>query len=374
MQHSSLYQYKPYNYSYSYDFVFAGAGVAGLSLLVRMLQSGLFNGFSFLLVDRDRKASDNTHWCFWERGRGYFESLVAHRWQKTWIHGPGYSDCIPIAPYEYKMIRKNDFYRYCLDYIKTRDNVRLLFEPVRSIRQHNNRGVLHLENGERYEAAIKLFQSFQLQPTPADRRILLRHSSGWVIETPSPQFDVSANTMMDLRMPQQDGVNFMCTMPLAENRVFIASNLISGKSPAEKADDERLSGYLRNNLCLSAYHVVDIEKRSTLMNSESRQSTDRNIVHIGGRHSFGLIQEESDAVLRAFLSNEDIGKACSHPHRFRFYDKMMNEALRHKHPSGAAHLTRIFRRNPVQRVFRFLDKQTTLTEDLQMMASLLGLS
>ena len=51
-----------------YDMIFLGGGCAALSLLVRLLNSGQFSGYRFLVIDRDRKTANDRTWCFWERG------------------------------------------------------------------------------------------------------------------------------------------------------------------------------------------------------------------------------------------------------------------------------------------------------------------
>lgn len=56
-----------------YDMIFLGGGCAALSLLVRLVQSGQFAGFRFLVVDPDRKTANDRTWCFWEKGVGYLK-------------------------------------------------------------------------------------------------------------------------------------------------------------------------------------------------------------------------------------------------------------------------------------------------------------
>jgi lycopene beta-cyclase len=89
-----------------YDYIIAGAGCAGLSLLVRVLQSGKFGDKKILLIDKKHKEENDRTWCFWEKGDGFFENIVHRKWEKIWFHGKDFSSRFEILPYRYKMVRR----------------------------------------------------------------------------------------------------------------------------------------------------------------------------------------------------------------------------------------------------------------------------
>ena len=62
-----------------YDFIILGAGASGLSLLMRILDSKEICDKRVLLIDKEKKATNDKTWCFWERSEGYFESIVPNR-------------------------------------------------------------------------------------------------------------------------------------------------------------------------------------------------------------------------------------------------------------------------------------------------------
>jgi lycopene beta-cyclase len=95
-----------------YDYIITGAGCAGLSLLLQILQHKKLHDKSILIVDKSPKVTNDRTWCFWEKEPGLFESIVHHRWTKLNFFSPTVKRTLNISPYEYKMIRGIDFFRY----------------------------------------------------------------------------------------------------------------------------------------------------------------------------------------------------------------------------------------------------------------------
>jgi lycopene beta-cyclase len=381
MQSSSLYQYKYYDYRYEYDYVFTGAGAAGLSMLVRMLKSGKFNDKTFLLVDKDRKDQNDRTWCFWEKGPGLFDEIVYKQWDKTWFHGPGFSKQFTISPYRYKMIRGIDFYNHCINYIKTQENVRILFEPVDRIENRERYARLVLANGEDYFARNFMFNSILFeQPVNDDKtQLLLQHFRGWFIETTEPFFDPGTNTLMDFRVNQEHGSTFVYTMPFDEHRALIEYTLFTEELLTPEAYDKGLNNYIRDFLKLEKYTITEKEFGVIPMTNYRFSPGEGRIINIGtaggktkssSGYTFQFIQKNSSAMLNSLISNGTPRIDKEHSGRFRFYDHVLLDVLKHKELNGADIFTRLFKRNPVQRIFRFLDNESWLPEELLLMGSL----
>src|SRR5687768_8984639 len=116
-----------------FDYIITGAGCAGLSLLVRLIQSGQFAHKKILLVDKEAKNKNDRTWCFWEVGEGFFDAIVYKRWDKLWFHSHYLSRQLALAPYAYKLIRGIDFYQYCFKLIQAQPNVTVVQAPVQRI-------------------------------------------------------------------------------------------------------------------------------------------------------------------------------------------------------------------------------------------------
>ena len=204
-----------------YDFVFLGMGLAGLSLLMRLLDSDKFRQKKMLLIDREPKTSNDRTWCFWEKGEGYFENIVHHRWPHISFLSEEYSSDLTIEPYEYKMIRAIDLYAYCLDRIAKYENVEWVYAGVEDWDWKESKELCVQLNGASYslEADLVFNSMYTSRETPGSIG-LLQHFKGWVIETEQPCFDKDRAIMMDFRVHQDHGTSFAYVLPVAENDVL----------------------------------------------------------------------------------------------------------------------------------------------------------
>ena len=196
-----------------FHYIIAGAGCAGLSFLVRLLQTGQFSEKKILLIDKEPKTANDRTWCFWEKEPGLFEPIVYKNWQQLWLYGKDYGALFHIDPYTYKMIRGFDFYQYCLNIIRKYPNVTIEYAAVRRI--ENEAGGAVLETDQQLYYADHIFSSiiFEKPLLKKHQYFLLQHFKGWIIETQQPVFDVQEATLMDFRISQERGTAFVYVMP-----------------------------------------------------------------------------------------------------------------------------------------------------------------
>src|SRR6476660_3206872 len=88
-----------------YDYIVTGAGLAGLSLLMHMIDSGRFADKKILLIDKDAKNKNDRTWCFWEQEAGLFEPIVKKQWRELWFQADRFSKKLDLQPYQYKLIQ-----------------------------------------------------------------------------------------------------------------------------------------------------------------------------------------------------------------------------------------------------------------------------
>jgi len=88
-----------------YDYIITGSGASGLMLAYRMANDSFFDNSSILIIDREKKNSDDRTWCFWENGKGEWDDLLHKSWDKIVFKSNLYQNTIPLQSYTYKMIR-----------------------------------------------------------------------------------------------------------------------------------------------------------------------------------------------------------------------------------------------------------------------------
>ena len=361
-----------------YDFIISGAGCAGLSLLLHMIDSGKFANKKILLVDREAKNKNDRTWCFWESRPGLFNPIVFKQWNKMWYHDTGYSKLMEIDPYAYKMIRGIDFYNYCFDIIRMQKNIDLQFGNVESIESDNEKATLTID-GKKITADY-IFNSILFKKPELKNKeyYLLQHFKGWRIETRQPAFNPAEATMMDFRLEQKGGVTFIYIMPFTETKALVEYTLFTENVLTPGEYNEALKNYISNFLKINDYKITDEEFGIIPMTNHRFSSADDRVINIGtaggqtkasSGYTFKFIQKNSADIVDQLIKTGHpwLNKSSG---RFRFYDSVLLNILYHKKLSGPEIFTPIIKKNKPQPMLRFLDNESSLTEDLKIISSL----
>ena len=115
------------------------------------------------------------------------------------------------------------------------------------------------------------------------------------------------------------------------------------------------------------------------MTNFSFTPTQNNIIHLGtaggqtkgsSGYTFQFIQKHSAALV---ANLEKLGHPflqTSSSKRFHFYDSVLLNVLQKKYLSGSQIFTHLFKKNKATALFKFLDNETTLAEDISILKSL----
>lgn len=365
-----------------YDYIFIGAGCAGLSLLTRMIDTGLTNGKSILLIDKSAKQTNDRTWCFWEDKPGFFEPVVCRQWEQLWFHAEGFSEKFDIAPYRYKMIRGIDFYTYCFARIAQQPGIEILQGTARNMAAAGNKLEIIIDGQLQQFRANCVFNSLWNQEAVAAQNAvhLLQHFKGWMIETPDAFFNPGEGTLMDFRVSQANGTTFVYVLPLSATKALVEYTLFSEKllHPAEY--NLGLASYLQTHLQLRDYHVTEEEFGVIPMTDAVFPWYEKGMYHIGtagGRtkassgYTFQFIQHQSAAIVRQLQQNTlqpsiQPGRVLK---KFNFYDSVLLRVLANNYMPGSQVFTSMFKNNRPQDIFAFLDNATSFKQDLRIIRS-----
>lgn len=346
---------------------------------MRMMEDPFFDDKQILVVDKAPKKQNDRTWCFWEKEKGLFESIVHHQWQLLDFFSKDYSATLQIEPYCYKMIRGIDFYEAVQQKAIAKKNIRFQYEQVNALHTENNRAVVTLPSGK--ITADYLFNSilFEQPRIAAGKYMLLQHFKGWVIETPLPVFEPAKATFMDFRVSQQAGTTFMYVLPIAENKALVEYTLFTEQVLSPDKYDKELIQYLSVYLGIENFTVVHEEFGIIPMTNHIFPSVEGRVIYMGiaggqakasSGYAFQFIQKRTASVITALKNNRfpkpDHGFSEK---KFRFYDSVLLNVLHHKKLNGDCIFAGIFKNNPPQRVLRFLDNETSLVDDLHIMNS-----
>lgn len=362
-----------------FHYIIAGAGCAGLSFLVRLLQTGQSHK-KILLIDKAPKTVNDRTWCFWEKDPGLFEPIVYKSWKQLRLFDSASASLYNIDPYTYKMIRGIDFYQYCFDIIRKYPNVTIEYANIQRI--ENKNGSAALETDQQSYTADHLFSSINIEKPLLKKRqyYLLQHFKGWVIETSEPVFNPAEATLMDFRISQQHGTAFVYVMPFTPHRALVEYTLFTNKMLDSREYDAGLKEYISTFLKITDYTIIEEELGAIPMTNYHFPTTDGAITWMGtaggqtkasSGYTFQFIQKQTAQLVDAMLHNRkpSLGHGFM-AKRFQWYDGILLNILSKNKLPASVIFTDLFKKNKTTDVLQFLDNETSLIQEMKIITVL----
>jgi lycopene beta-cyclase len=363
----------------NYDLIISGLGCAGLSLAVRLSKAGLTVGKRILLIDREHKNSNNRTWCFWEMGPGFFEEIVHKTWDHAWFHSNDFSKLLELEPYVYKMIRGLDFYQHCMKIINDDQAFEIIYDEVLSVQSTEGVGVCKTAT-ETYHAP-QVFNSILFDKPVLCRGefFLKQHFKGWFIKTKEDVFDPRTATLMDFRPDQQHGTTFIYVMPFSANSALVEYTLFTEDTLTQKEYDQGLDLYLRAQLGLDEWEIIEEEFGIIPMTNHRFQRQNGCIVNIGtaggmtkasSGYTFRFIQKDTERIVQQMSKQSKPNYQHRDHSRFLWYDSIFLNILQLKKLHGADIFTDLFSQNDAGKILKFLDNETSFQEEVKILWSM----
>ncbi|WP_187632030.1 lycopene cyclase family protein [Hymenobacter lutimineralis] len=368
--------------SREYDYLIVGGGAAGLSLAYHISQAPALADKRVLLLEPEAKSQNDRTWSFWADAPTLFDGIVAHEWEQLAFRSPGFEQVFPLQNYRYKMIRGLDFYQFVQAALAGNSQFTRLQTTVE-----------HLENtpdGARATTALGTFTAryaFDSRPPnlaqqkqPERYRYLLQHFVGWEVETEQDVFDPATVEFMDFRGEQRQEARFMYVLPFSPRRALVEYTLFSA-APLPKAEyEEALRNYLRDTLGVTEFRIEAVEIGAIPMTDHPLPARDGpHIINLGTRagrakpstgYAFQRIQAHSTRLVEGLVAT---GQPPRDPTgdqwQFHMFDTLLLDIMQRQGEQTRAIFTELFQRNPVERIFRFLDERTSAWENFQIMNS-----
>jgi lycopene beta-cyclase len=363
----------------NYDYIITGSGASGLMLAYRMAKDSFFDNASILIIDKEKKTSNDRTWCFWENGEGEWDELLHKSWDKILFESNIYKNTIPLQSYAYKMLRSGIFYDKLWNFIDTKNNIRFIEDTVVDIKASTNGAIVETLKSNYF--TTKLLNSIDLNKNYTLQKkypVLLQHFCGWFIETDKNLFDDSTATFMDFTVDQKRNTRFMYVLPISPNKALFEYTLFSKEVLTKDEYEGELLKYLDTKF-ITEYTITEIEQGVIPMTSyKFWMQNSKNILHIGTvggwtKASTGYTFKNTSKKtiqLIAFLKAENDFTHFRKKTRFWWYDLLLIDVLSSYNHLGSKLFSTLFKRNSLKNVFRFLDEETSFIQDLRIMLSM----
>jgi lycopene beta-cyclase len=398
-----------------YDFILSGGGLAGLSLAYHLINSPLRNR-SILIVDKDAKQQNDRTWCFWEEQPTLFDEIAYRVWHRLRFVGDDFTRDFDLAPYRYQMIRGIDFYDFTREKLSACANVTFVRGNIDRVDDGPDRATVTVE-GQSFSGSWVFdstlppalrgsvptdpasLRALSAKQSPAESNEIAssasgllamttnghyhhlnQHFRGWEIETDRPVFNPQLPTLFDFRTRQAGHMRFVYTLPFAENRALIEYTLFSAQLLQSEEYDAGLKTYIEDMLGIKQYTINHVEAGVIPMTDRPfPRRLGQRVMSIGtkgGRvkpstgYAFLRIQRDSAAIVQSLIEHDQPFELPARRGRFGLHDAILLNIMTH-HPDDLKPIfTLMFKNNPIQRIFRFLDETATLNEEVRFIASL----
>lgn len=359
----------------TYDYIIIGAGAAGLMLADTMTKDVFFKDKSILLLDKNLKQTNDRTWCFWEKGEGPFDAMIHKKWNHVYFSGKQFSKRFKIAPYTYKMVRGIDFYTSCFERINASSNITFQQETVKEVIQTSNGSTVSTETST-YNARQVFNSIFDYKMATHQQKypVLQQHFVGWEVKTKKPVFDVDQATYMDFSIEQKGNTRFMYVLPTSENQALVEYTLFSEDLLPKEEYENAIKDYLDEHLECSDYEIIATEMGSIPMTCyDFQEHHSKNIRYIGtaggwAKPSTGYTFASTARKVPVLIAYIKTGKSLdklSFKNRFWWYDLLFLDVLFKNNANGYQIFEMLFKNRNPQLIFKFLDEQTSLWEDLK---------
>jgi lycopene beta-cyclase len=198
----------------------------------------------------------------------------------------------------------------------------------------------------------------------------------------SSQFDFLDDQayLMDFRTSQEHGASFFYTLPFAPDEAFIEYTIFSKKVLTLPEYEEKIYLYLKEVLHITEFTVMDQEYGVIPMTDHHFKRFEGNIINIGSAggdtrgstgYTFSNVQLTVSHILASWQSKEDpffseevIGI------KHRLYDATLLQVLDDGTYKGHQVFEDLFKATKAERVFSFLDANSSWLEELGLISSL----
>ena len=360
-----------------FDYIIIGGGLAGLQLAYAISKDPFFQDLKIAIIDPSNKEINDKTWCFWEKGIGKWDDIITSSWKQGAFISTEASIDLDLAPYSYKMLRSIDFYNFIRSTLKNKSNFQFILDEIGEIDEEQTTAI-GLKN--KY-TATHIFDSRIDSGYLEDKNCtkIFQHFKGWHIKSKTPIFNKSTFTMMDFRIKFPDSTSFTYVLPLNDFEALIEYTFFTPFLTEDSIYDTYLEKYIKDILKVEEYEIISTEKGVIPMTDYNFHKTSTpKVTKIGTAgswvkgstgYSFKHTEKKVAQLIQNLKSGEDPSSGLLNA-RSRWYDAIFLDVLNRNNELGEQLFTKFYTKNTPQEIFKYLDEETNMAEELKIMFSL----
>ena len=203
--------------------------------------------------------------------------------------------------------------------------------------------------------------------------LIQQHFIGWFIKSKEAVFTPNCATFMDFSVEQKGNTRFMYVLPTSEHEALLEYTLFSKDLLHKEAYESEIQNYI-TNLGITEYEIIEKEQGNIPMTCYPfwKHNT-KNIINIGlaggwTKASTGYTFKNATKKAKElvyFLNTTADFRKFHKVNKFWFYDLLLLDILSSKNELGSKIFSSMFKNGNSTVIFKFLDEETSIWEDLQ---------
>ena len=356
-----------------YNYIFTGSGLSALMTVYEIVLSRKFEDKTILLIDENSKKTNDRTWCFWDDNNLY-QDIVSKKWSTALFADKNMTRELILEPYQYKMVKGLDFYTLVFDELSKHSNIHFVNQKVIDFQELGNHCVVKTDT-ESF-TCNKIFNSIFI-PEPIKNQskypFLHQHFIGWFIKSKEAVFNPDCATFMDFSVEQKDNTRFMYVLPTSKTEALFEYTLFSKDLLPKEEYETEIKNYIEK-LGITNYKLLEKEQGNIPMTSyEFWKHNSKNIINIGSTggwtkastgYTFKNATKKSKTLVQ-FLKAETDFRKFHKKDKFWFYDLLFLDVLNRRNDLGSKVFSALFKKGNPTLIFKFLDEETSIWEDLQ---------
>ena len=354
-----------------FDYIICGAGLSGLIMVDKIFKDRFFDNKSVLLIEKDLAHKSQKTWCFWEEKQSQWDDYVVKSWDNVSFKSSNSNRETYLNHYSYKMVKSTFFVNSIINKIRNEKNFTIIEDEVNDIFQEDNLVTIKT-NLNVFKSDFVFNSLFNLSDLKSIFPLLIQHFKGWTIETNNEFFNDKVATIMDFSIKQKNDTRFFYVLPISKKRALIEFTLFSRDYLKDEEYDDELRNYI-NSLGIDSYKIIEKEKGAIPMTCHPFENINsERIIHIGtaggwtkpsSGYTFKFIDKNTDKLI-SYLKGNDFSKTISFKTRHWAYDLIFLDVLFNENHIGKKLFEKMFNKNKTENVFRFLDNDSSIVEEI----------
>jgi len=364
-----------------FDYAIIGCGVAGLHLAYQLSQKDFFSSKRIILIDRTIESTNDKILSYWEKGEGYWDSIIYKSWNTTYFQAKDLDLKIDLAPYLYKSLKFQDFSNYCKKEISKHSNFTFLEAEIDSVIEKKEKVLIKCIPSE--ITATYIFDSRFSKNYNSSRykySSIIQSFKGWEVVFDSSVFDPNIFTMMDYRYQWKDSNSFMYILPKSNNQALLEYTFFAPFTISDENFDSQIKNYIAKIFPKTSYTIKKMESGEIPMTSYPFKRDDsKRICKIGTAggwvkastgYSFKFSEKNAQIIASQLEKGNKNRLGYQQAKRFKFYDNLFIRVLYSQNNKGPKIFNKMYCKIKPNILFRFLDEETTFLEEVRLILKL----